>query len=82
MSTCSYADVFVSACVHIMMVFVCSLFSFVHNYVRLHGGVMSNNIDESMKVNVNLIEELIDVRNGVKWVHIFDMQNSMCIIHL
>ena len=30
--------------------------------------------------NVNLIKELIDVRNGVKWVHIFDMQNIMCII--
>ena len=39
-----------------------------------------SNIDESVKPNVNLIKELIDARNGVKWVHIFDMQNIMCII--
>ena len=39
------------------------------------------NIDESVKANVNLIKELIDVRNGVKCLHIiFDMQNIMCII--
>ena len=40
-----------------------------------------SNIDESVKANVNLIKELIDVRNEVKWVHIFDMQNFTCIIH-
>ena len=38
-----------------------------------------SNIDESVKANVNL-KKLIDVRNGVKWVRIFDMQNIMCII--
>ena len=37
---------------------------------------------ESVKANVNLLKELIDVRNGVKWVLIFDMQNIMCIILL
>ena len=40
-----------------------------------------SNIDESVIANVNLIKELIDVKNEVKWVHIFDMQNIMCIIH-
>ena len=38
-----------------------------------------SNIDESVKTIVNLIKELIDVRNGVKWVHILDVQNIMCI---
>ena len=38
-----------------------------------------SNIDEAVKANANFIEDLIDVRNGVKWVQIFDMQNSMCI---
>ena len=32
-----------------------------------------SNIDESVKANVNLIKELIDVRNEVQWLHIFDM---------
>ena len=36
-----------------------------------------SNMDESVKANVNLIKELIDVRNEVKWEHIFDMQNNM-----
>ena len=40
-----------------------------------------SNIDESVKANVNLIKELIDMRNEVKSVHIFYMQNIMCIIH-
>ena len=39
-----------------------------------------SNIDESVKANVNLIKELIDMRNGVKWVHIRDMQIITCII--
>ena len=40
-----------------------------------------SNIDESVKANANLIyKELIDVINGDKWVHIFYMQNIMCII--
>ena len=39
-----------------------------------------SNIDESVTANVNLLQELIDVRNRVKWVHKFDMQNIMCTI--
>ena len=34
-------------------------------------------IDESVMANVT--SRLIDVRNGGKRVHIFDMQNIMCI---
>ena len=44
----------------------------------MYNDCLSNN-DESVKANVNLIKELIDVKNGVKWVHTFDMQNIMCI---
>ena len=41
-----------------------------------------SNIDESVKANVNLIKELIDVRNGIKWVHIiFDMQNIITVCY-
>ena len=60
---------------------VCIIFSpNVISNVKWYMCSMSN-IDESVMANVNLIEELIDVRNEVKWVHIFDMQNIMCIIH-
>ena len=47
--------------------------------VKIHND-WSSNIDELVKANVNFIKELIDVRNAVKRVHIFDMQNIMCII--
>ena len=49
-------------------------------YIYMYNDWLSN-IDESVIANVNLIKELIDVTNEVKWVHIFDMQNIMCIIH-
>ena len=45
----------------------------------MHNDGLSN-IDESVNANVSLLKELIDVSNGVKWVHIFDVQNITCII--
>ena len=53
---------------------------FISNVKCMYTNWLSN-IDESVKANANLIKELIDVRNEVKCMNIFDMQNIICIIH-
>ena len=37
-----------------------------------------SNIDESVKANVNLLNEFIEVRNGVEWVHVYYTSIMCC----